>query len=1625
MSKTLLAQAQKHLSSSNDNLDYKGFLKAFFAKVPADDMDGMSPQSMAYTAQNHLELAHNRAFGKKPAISIYTPTPAKQGWKGECTAIDIVNDDMAFLVDSVVAEIIHQQHSISTFLHPVLHVEHQAPSQGKNKIKNIHSSAKNDKTTAQSHIHIELDRVISPAQIKDLKSGIEKVLLDTRYANRDWPAMRKRLKEAGTSLQSAQKKVSKNILGEYQEFINYLHDDNFTLLGYREYNFLKSGKKMTSRIVKGSSLGLLSDEVTPVYINEARKSLTESQQELRLKQEPITISKVNKRSTVHRRVPLDAIAIKEYDARGNVKKERLFIGLFTSVTYSRSVTDIPYLRMKVENAVKKARFSYASHNYKALRHILEKYPRDEILQMPEKLLYEHGTDILRLQERPQIALFTRIDPFGRYISCLVYIPREKFETKLRLKIQHILEQELGGVCNNHKVLQDDSPLARVLYQIDINTRRSVPKFDKGELEHTLIEAGQIWSDKLAAALQHKIKDTTQASNLISRYKDAFPTSYQERYHAQQAVLDIQKISNVIAGEVIDLELYEEKRDDDKQEIHLKLYHADTPLTLSDVLPIMENMGLNVITELPAEIRPANYDGKVWIHDFLLEPHNLNVKIDIQKTKKSFEDVFKKTWKLEVENDSLNMLSFYARMPWHDIAILRTYLHYYRQTGSAFSLPYMESAITTYPDIGEKIVTLFKDLFDPEGNKISNNTKQKRITKIHHALDKVSALDHDRILRSITNLVGATLRTNFFQRDENGDFKTYLSIKLDSKKIEELPEPKPYREIFVYSARTEGVHLRGDKIARGGLRWSDRHEDFRTEILGLMKAQQVKNAIIVPMGAKGGFVVKNPSKEGGRAAFMEEGISCYKTFIRGLLDITDNRKGKNIIPPGDVVRYDEDDPYLVVAADKGTASFSDIANSLSEEYGFWLNDAFASGGSAGYDHKKMGITARGAWESVKRHFRELNHDTQTQDFDVIGVGDMGGDVFGNGMLLSEHICLVGAFNHLHIFCDPNPDLAKSFKERKRLFDAVKGWDAYNTKLLSKGGRIYSRSDKSLKLTPEIKKRFDIEEDNVSPSKLIRAMLLARTDLMWFGGIGTYIKASDESHIEVGDKGNDILRIDAKDLKAKVLGEGANLAITQQARIEYANNGGRLNADYIDNAGGVASSDDEVNIKILLGDVMRKSKHDMDLKKRNKLLESMTDSVAAHVLRGCYQQSQGISLMELKSAKNIGAHGRLIKYLEQKIDLNRELEELPAQEVIKERRRMGKGLTRPELSVLQSYAKISYTQDLLASDIPENKAMEERLFRYFPPKLQKKYPKEIRDHRLSREIIATTLAGGIVNRMGPDFILEIMNKCGASCEDVAKAYIIVREAFGLRDLWNKIEDLDGKVPANVQLQALHETARMMERAVTWFLTRYGRRLDINRDIAHFEEGILSVKDHLDQVVPKELLGTIKQLTQNGIDNGLPKNLSRHISLMPVLGSACDIIRISVDHKFEIPITARVYFELGDHFHLDWMRQKARHMPSDTHWGAQALEGMVDQLYTCQAGLTIQILKDMGQDINQGPPKGKNDIGCIGCESATQAWINDRGAQAKLLEPLFEELRRSGSLDLSMLTIVEQRLRNLYGG
>lgn len=1577
-------------------------LEILWTSVSEEDAEFFDSGILAEMAVSHWEMSRERKQSQ-PKLKIYNPKGAASELRK--TVIDIVCDDMAFLVDSVAAEINKNDLLISILVHPIVFPKYSKEGE----LEDVKSyGEKSD--LRQSHIHIQINSVLAPTSAAELEKGLYVVLQDVYHTNKDWRLMLQKLRQSSEDLAASRTKYPLKETQKYCAFLDYLFENNFTLLGYREYQFLETKDGLKSKTVKGSSLGLLHDEVVPAYISETEEGLPRNLQELRRSLPPVSISKTNRLATVHRRVPMDAVAIKTYDDEGRVSGEKLFLGLFTSVTYSRSVSDVPYLREKVEEVVSLSNLVEGSHDRRTLRHILEKYPRDELFQIDNDELLKICLNIIRLQERQRIALFMRQDSFGRYISCLVYVPRDRFGTALRLEMEDILKREMNGVCTNFYTTLDDSVFARVMYIIKIS-QKNPPKINAKRIENLLRDCGQTWSEKLTQALAEEYKDEKKITDLGHKYGLAFPVSYTSNHRPRQAVFDIEKIECALRTNRLKLDLYR-PHEMDKKSLCLKIYHPSSPITLSDVLPILENMGLRAIAELPYEIKPHGVEHSIWIHDFLLEAQDINETVSIREVKDHFEEAFTRVWYNEMENDSLNKLVLSVGTDWRENTIVRAYVRYIQQIRYPFSRNYVEKALTENSAITRFIVDLFGALHDPKYSLEESKSHAVELeSKIDHALEMVSSSDQDRIIRALAALVKATLRTNFYQKEKDGQFKAYLSLKLDSKQVPDLPDPKPFREIFVYSPRVEAIHLRGDVIARGGIRWSDRHEDFRTEVLGLMKAQMVKNAVIVPMGAKGGFVVKTATK--GREEYLKEGVECYKILVRGLLDITDNRSGTKIITPKNVVRRDGDDPYLVVAADKGTATFSDIANSLSQEYGFWLDDAFASGGSAGYDHKKMGITARGAWESVKSHFRQFNHDIQSQPFDVIGVGDMGGDVFGNGMLLSEHIRMISAFNHLHIFCDPNPDPAQSFKERQRLFEGVLGWDQYNLKLLSKGGRIFNRSEKTVVLTPEIQKRFDISKDKVTPNELIKAILKSRVDLIWFGGIGTYIKSSRETHSDVGDKANEGLRVDAQDIRGKVIGEGANLAITQLGRIELSERGVRMNTDFVDNSGGVDSSDHEVNIKILMSDIMSSKDHDMDLKARNALLKKMTDEVADHVLRHNYQQTQAVSLAELQARENLQLHEEFIQDLEKEKGINRKNEGLPDQETIEYRLRNGKGLTRPELCVLISYAKIGLTSDLLASNIPDNPRMENWVLDYFPTALRKKYKAEILRHRLKREIVATMMANSLINRLGPTFIKSRMHKTGASVEQIVEAYIIVRDTFKIRRTLDEIESLDGKVPAQVQLRAMREVAGMAEHCITWFLTRLGRSPDLVKDTKNYGEGIDYLRTNMATLLPDDLRISVKQRTDACIKDGLSEDLALQIALMPVLASACDIIRISLEQKTDMAQTARTYFEVGERFHLDWLRQQARFLPHDSAWLAEAAGGLVDSLYSCQAGMTVRVLTELNSKLLKS---SKSD-------NLLDLWLEDHGLVARKLDPLFVRLRRAGTVDMTMLTVAEQRLRQLY--
>ncbi|PTC00695.1 NAD-glutamate dehydrogenase, partial [Thalassospira xiamenensis] len=1393
---------------------------------------------------------------------------------------------------------------------------------------------------------------------------------------------------------------------EAQDFLGWVHNDHFTFLGYREYKFSGTGKKAKVDVNPQSQLGILRREGTHIF-DELRQigNLSTEVQAFVAQPSLLMVTKANKQSTVHRSVHLDTIVVKQFDDEGKVVGQHLFVGLFTSVAYNLSPRLIPLLRMKLAETIKRAGFPPASHDAKALVNILETFPRDELFQIELDDLYHICMGILHLQERQRIALFVRRDAFERFVSCQVFCPRDRFSTKLRMKFQSVIEAAFDGKVTAHYTLIGDSPLAR-LHLLVKTTPGELPEYNVTDIERQLVETARDWADTLRQVLVREMGEE-RGLTLYRRYGESFTGDYRDRFGVDTAALDIDRIEDVIKSSDLRVNLYR-PIEAAENELRFKIYNPGAPVPLSDVLPMLENMGLKVITENPFKVEPRDTDVNVRIHDFGVL---VDGEFHLHDVRDKFQELFIRMWHGEVENDAFNRLVLLGGLHWREVVILRTYARYMRQMGSAFSQDYMAKTLANNASLAAAIVDLFVARFDPDRDPGLAAEAEAIEGDIITRLEDVMNPDEDRILRAFLNLVQSTLRTNYFQYGKDGNPKPYLSVKFNSGMVEDLPLPRPWREIFVYSPRVEAVHLRGGPVARGGIRWSDRQEDFRTEILGLVKAQMVKNAVIVPVGSKGGFVVKRPPVDGGREAFLEEGIACYKTLMSGMLDITDNIVGGDIIPPERVRRLDDDDPYLVVAADKGTATFSDIANGVARDYGFWLDDAFASGGSQGYDHKKMGITARGAWESVKRHFREIGKDIQKEPFTVAGVGDMSGDVFGNGMLLSEQIKLVAAFNHMHIFVDPDPDLAKSFAERKRLFDMPRSsWADYDTKVLSKGGAIFDRKAKTLDPSAEVRKLLDLGTGKVTPADMMKAILKADVELLWFGGIGTYIKSSAESNADAGDRANDAIRINGKDIRAKVIGEGANLGCTQRGRIEYAHAGGRLNTDAIDNAAGVNCSDHEVNIKILVGEVVAAG--DMTEKQRNKLLVEMTDEVGDLVLRDNYLQSQAISNAFAGGGDALDAQVRLIRMLEREGRLNREIEYLPDDEELARRTAAHQGLTRPEISVLMPYAKLWLYDEVLKSDLPDDPILVEELVRYFPTAVRKKYSAAISSHRLKREIIATVGTNSLVNRVGGTFVHDMMEATGLSAVDVSRGYLITRAVFGLRKLWAGIEALDNKVDAKVQIAMFSHINRMVEDVTLWFL-RNCEELNVGAKIELFRPAVAKVIEAFDDIVPADAAfrTTLDQKSQSLIDRGVPEDLARRVAAMQQMVAVCDIVRIAEATGRDVIDVGATYFAIGARFQLGLLRAAAESIEAETHWQKLARAAAIDDLFGHQRELTRVVLSS-----------GTN--GTVGGD-LVRKWVDDHQRGCARCDQLIDELRAAGQIDLSMITVANRQIRAMVGG
>ncbi|HUP64947.1 MAG TPA: NAD-glutamate dehydrogenase [Thermoanaerobaculia bacterium] len=1565
------------------------FIRQYFALVAPDDLIA-DPAALIGGALSLWEFSAERQPGTAK-VRIFNPTQNEHGWQLGHTVIEIVNDDMPFLVDSMTGELNRAERNHHLIIHPVLNVRRDEAGRRTAVLGKYEGGA--GTALHESFMHFEIDQETDQKALEELHATIVRILSDIHAAVRDWRAMRARLDEALEEIDRSHPPIPEDEIEESKEFLRWLGDDHFIFLGYRQYRFMHEGDREFLKILPESGLGIL-HQVRPE--SELRGEVPFSPEFSRFarRKELIIVAKANNRSTVHRVVHMDRIGIKRYDSEGNLIGEDRFLGLFTSAAYSSSVRQVPLLRRKVSRIVDRAGLSRTGHSGKELIQILETLPRDEVFQVSEDELFDISIGILQLQDRQRIAVFVRKDVFDRFVSALVYLPRDRYTSEVRERIRGILEKTFHGTVTAFHQYVTDSPLARGHFIVR-TTPGEIPPFDINSIEESIAEAARTWSDQLRTALIERHGEEAGLA-IHRRYRRIFPAGYREAYEAEQAVDDIGRVESVARGGELTIDLYRTSSETDRS-LHCKLIHSGRPVALSDIIPRLENMGLKVESVVPHEMEME--DRTVRILDFVLA--SSAVPDDIEALEPKFQDAFRRVWTGDIEDDGFNRLVLCAGLEWPLIVMLRAYCKYLRQLATTFSEAYMQGTLARNAGITRLLAELFATQFDPAKQDAGSGRAAQLRAQIESHLEGVTNLDEDRILRHYLNLIDSTLRTNFYRRDEEGSRKPYLSFKFDSRAIAEMPLPRPMYEIFVYSTRFEGIHLRGGKVARGGIRWSDRREDFRTEVLGLMKAQMVKNTVIVPVGSKGGFVLKHPPSN--REEFLHEGVDCYKNFVRGLLDLTDNYEDRFIVPPPQVIRRDDDDPYLVVAADKGTATFSDIANSVSAEYGFWLGDAFASGGSAGYDHKKMGITARGAWEAVKRHFRELGKNIQREDFTAVGVGDMAGDVFGNGMLLSEHTKLIGAFNHLHVFVDPDPDPKLSWIERKRLFDTPRStWADYDSKLLSRGGAVFERKAKSIQVSDEVRQRLDLRSKTLTPNQLIQAILRARADLLWLGGIGTYVKSEDETHAAVGDRSNDPLRIDANELRVLVVGEGANLGCTQRGRIAFALGGGKINTDAIDNSAGVDTSDHEVNIKILIDSAIRKG--DLPAAERLDLLVEMTPDVADLVLRDNYQQTEALSITEAQGVGLLDAQTRLMRYLERAGKLNREIEALPDDEMLADRVAAKIGLTRPELAVLLAYSKISIYDDLLASDLPDDPLLVDELVAYFPPQIRTRLRESIEQHRLRREIIATFVTNNMVNRVGPTFVSHMMEETGAAASDVARAYAIARNSFDTRSMFGDIEKLDNQVPASLQIRLMIDVARLAERATRWFLKGRSLGLDISRHEAEFRPRIAALEKALDSILPAREGEIWRNKTSELEELGVPAALARRLAALDLLSSFTDIVRIHRGEDDPIEEVGRVYYAAGNRFDFDRLRAIAHGFSTETPWQKTAVGGLIDDLFLYQSIIAAKALAEPSSD------------------DQLTSWLSRRAELVTRVEQVLAEIRSAPATDAPMIAVATRTLRAL---
>jgi len=1582
---------QKKVRADNVLLVEK-FAKALYSNMSKEDLANRNDSDL-YGAALSLWNSLEKNTSDDAVIRVFNPEVAKDGWQSSHTIVEIIAKDMPFLVDSVRMAMTRENIASHLLLHSPLKIQRDK----NDKISGLSSlKAEQESTSTKTVFFIEIDRQTDATVIESFKKELESVLVDVSVAVEDWQPIREKLIAVSKSLPKSHKDKNDNEINETVEFLDWLVKDNFTLMGYRQYELSPVQGDYQLKGKMDTSLGLMKNsdaehtrllsELPEVARQEARSSNL------------LILTKTNSLSRVHRPAYIDYVGVKRFDDKGNVIGEDRFIGLFSSNFYNNSAADVPVLKSKINRIMDMCDFAKGTHAYKAVLNILETYPRDELVQAREHELLEVAMGVLQIQERDMCRLFVRKDAYGRFLSCMVYVPRERYNTALRRETQDILANAFNSdVKVEFTTYFSESTLARTHYTVRVTDNNI--EYNVKDIENNLIEAARTWEDKLQSALLESAGEA-RGNELNRKYCNAFARSYKEEVLPSAAVVDIEKLEMLNDDNKLEMLFYRPQEEASSNIVRLSLFHKDEPIHLSDVMPMLENFGLRVVGETPYSVKTS--DGGInWIMDFSMLIDSKGMA-DFDKISARFRAALTSVWANRLENDGFNRLVLMGGLTGREASILRAYAKYMRQIGVTFSQTYIESTFANYPHIAAKIVNLFAKKFSVK-SPASAKTLEKLGLEIYAELENVANLDDDRIIRLYVDMIVATLRTNYFQKDAEGKFKSYISLKIQPSLIPEVPLPVPAFEIFVYSPRVEGVHLRFGKVARGGLRWSDRREDFRTEVLGLVKAQQVKNTVIVPVGSKGGFVCKQLPSE--REAFIKEGQECYKIFIRGLLDITDNIERGEVVPAVDVTRHDEDDAYLVVAADKGTATFSDIANGIANEYNFWLGDAFASGGSVGYDHKKMGITARGAWESVKRHFREMDINCQTTDFTAVAIGDMAGDVFGNGMLLSKHIRLQVAFNHLHIFVDPNPDAATSYPERERLFNLPRSsWEDYNKELISSGGGVFSRAAKSITLSPEMKKMLGTKKASMTPNELIKASLMMEFDLLWNGGIGTYIKHSKETDADVGDRANDALRINGKDLGAKVFGEGGNLGATQLGRIEFAAKGGRVNTDFIDNVGGVACSDNEVNIKILLNGLVAEG--DLTRKQRDELLYSMTDEVSELVLKDCYRQTHTLSITQSKGTSTLKEKIRFIHALEKEGKLDRAIEFIPTDEELAERAAAGRDLTRPELSVLVSYAKMVLKESLVTDEITENPYYRQLLVKSFPRPLREKFNDAMNNHPLRKEIIATKLANNIVNDMGLNFMVRMNEETGANEAEIALCYSIASEIFQMRETWLSISDLDNKIPSSVQTEMLYQLRRTVRRATRWFLRHRTKAQTIEQSIEAFAPTFADLSENLTKYIVKAESDRIESAREELTQSGVPVEIAQRIVSLSSLFSVMDLTQIAQNSNRKIDMVSHTYFKLGAQMGLHWFLDQITNQPVSNHWQALARASYREELDWQQRTLSEVVLNSFEGD--------SSDV-----DGQIEQWMDSQDLLLQRWKQMLTDFKTSQSHDFAKFSVALREL------